>query len=592
MKTGRSLVLAAIVTLTVTVIVTVTVLVAGCGGASTEAATPAPVAAPPPPPTPSGAPKPTSVTVSLVGTADLHGRVSALPVLGGYLENLRRARSADGGVVLVDAGDMFQGTLESNLGEGAAVVTAYNLLGYAAATIGNHEFDFGPVGEVSVAREPGDDPRGALKARAREAHFPFLAANIYDAATKKPVDWDNVHPFVVVEVAGVKVGIIGVTSESTPRTTVSANFVGLVMAPLAKTIADDAAAARDQGATVIVVVAHAGGNCKRFDDPKDLSSCDKDAEIFQVARDLPAGTVDAIVAGHTHAGVAQEIAGIPIVQSYANGQAIGRIDLQVDADGRVTGHTIYPPRDLCRDKKRDAACDPGDYEGAPVQAEAAIAKGIEPAIERAREQRAEKLGITVTEKITRHYDKESALGNLAADLMRAAHPKVDAALTNGGGLRADLPVGPLTYGDVFEAFPFDNRFAFIKMTGADLATIVRANLQHDAGILSISGVRALARCAGDMLEVTLFRAGGRIVRRDEKLTIATSDFLATGGDGFFAGVKLDPSATVLDPGPPFREAIAGGLRAHGGTLSGSDPRIIDPKKPRLDYQGARPVTCR
>ena len=88
-----------------------------------------------------------AATLSVVGTIDLHGHLAALPWLSGYVENLREQRQADGGgVLLLDAGDMFQGTLESNLAEGAPVVAAYNALGYTAVAIGNHEFDFGPAG--------------------------------------------------------------------------------------------------------------------------------------------------------------------------------------------------------------------------------------------------------------------------------------------------------------------------------------------------------------------------------------------------------------------------------------------------------------
>src|SRR5262249_24177162 len=126
-----------------------------------------------------------SFTLSIVGTNDLHGGVvevngrNGLALLDGYLTNLRAARAKDGGaVVLLDAGDLFQGTLESNLNEGSVVIAAYNALGYDAAAIGNHEFDFGPVGPATWPLSPSDDVRGALKARAAEARFPFLAANI------------------------------------------------------------------------------------------------------------------------------------------------------------------------------------------------------------------------------------------------------------------------------------------------------------------------------------------------------------------------------------------------------------------------------
>ena len=99
------------------------------------------------------------LTVSIVGTNDLHGYVfpfngrGGLELLGGYVRNLRRARAADGGaVVLLDAGDTFQGGIESNLSEGGLVIDAYNALGYTAAAVGNHEFDFGPLDHVRSGR--------------------------------------------------------------------------------------------------------------------------------------------------------------------------------------------------------------------------------------------------------------------------------------------------------------------------------------------------------------------------------------------------------------------------------------------------------
>ena len=96
------------------------------------------------------------VTLSIVGTTDLHGRVfpsdgqGGVAQLGGYLRNLRAARALDGGaVLLLDAGDTFQGGIESNLSEGVLVVDAYNALGYDALAIGNHEFDYGAIDTVS-----------------------------------------------------------------------------------------------------------------------------------------------------------------------------------------------------------------------------------------------------------------------------------------------------------------------------------------------------------------------------------------------------------------------------------------------------------
>src|SRR5580698_9878691 len=204
--------------------------------------------APPPLPAPPPTPAPVGKTITIIGTSDLHGALERLPIFGGFVANIRAARAADGGVVLVDGGDLFQGTLESNLAEGADVVRAYNALGYTASAIGNHEFDYGPVGP-DVTAKPGQDRRGALKARAREAKFPFVVSNIIDESTGKRVDWPNMPASTLVQVAGVSIGIVGASTEATPTTTMPANFVGLAMAPsTVQAIADEARALRAKGA--------------------------------------------------------------------------------------------------------------------------------------------------------------------------------------------------------------------------------------------------------------------------------------------------------------------------------------------------------
>src|SRR6187551_3225373 len=160
-----------------------------------------------------------SRTITIIGTNDLHGALDRMPLLAGFVANARAAREADGGaVLLLDGGDMFQGTLESNLAEGADIVRAYNAIGYTAAAVGNHEFDFGPAGPLATPSSDDDDPRGALKARASEAKFPFLVSNISDAKSGSRIKWPNMPASVLVEAGGTKVGIIGAATESTPYT--------------------------------------------------------------------------------------------------------------------------------------------------------------------------------------------------------------------------------------------------------------------------------------------------------------------------------------------------------------------------------------
>src|SRR5207248_3281361 len=126
----------------------------------------------------------------------------------------------------------------------------------------------------AVTAGPNEDPRGALKARAREARFPLLAANIIDNQTGSRIAWPNVMGATVVEAAGIQIGIIGASTESTPHTTMPANFAGLRISPSAQAIAEQAAALRAQGAAVIVAIMHIGAACKKFDHPEGDSSCD------------------------------------------------------------------------------------------------------------------------------------------------------------------------------------------------------------------------------------------------------------------------------------------------------------------------------
>jgi len=545
-----------------------------------------------PPPAQRGA-----VTLSIVGTNDLHGALERLPLLAGFVANLRAARAADGGgVLLLDGGDMFQGTLESNLGEGADVVRVYNALGYTAVAVGNHEFDYGPEGPAATAATSQDDPRGALKARAREAKFPFVVSNILDAATGARIDWPNMPASVMVEVAGVKVGIIGASTESTPYTTMPANFAGLKMAPAAPAIAEQAKALRARGAQVIVATMHIGSSCKQFDDPDDSSSCDKSEELFPLLAGLPRGAVDVIVAGHTHAAMAHRLAGVAVIEAATGGRAFGRVDLRIGPDGRLTDVHIDKPHLMCALDSHGnpvpvAECAPGSYEGKPVVADPEIQKIVDTALARAGERRKEKLGVTLTQIVTRAHTAESPEGNLFCDLMLAARPDAQVSLTNGGGLRADLPGGELTYGQLFEALPFDNRFAIVEITGKDLRKLVTDNLQHGGAFLSWGGLTAKARCKAGKFDVQIAVAG-KPLAEGRTYKLATSDFLASGGDGVIGRLKL-PGAAIQMTDVIIRDAVSDVLRGWKATPKATidAARLYSKTAPRLDYEGKRPVAC-
>ena len=558
---------------------------------------------------PAVAPASPTITLSIIGTNDLHGGILArgdrggLALLGSYVANVRAARARDGGgALLIDAGDMFQGTLESNLNEGASVINAYNALGYAAAAVGNHDFDFGPAGPPATPQQQDEDPRGALKARAAQASFPFLAANLIDTNTNRPVDWPNVRPSTMVSAAGLRIGIVGVMTARALSGTIAANVGGLRVAPLAETIAAEARRLRAEGASIIIVTSHAGGRCTAFTSPTDLSACEPAEEIMQVAAALPRGLVDVIVAGHAHSGMAHEVAGIAIIESYMGGRSFGRVDLIVDrAARRVVEHRIFPPRDLCaRVDPGTSRCDPegastgrirAEYEGAPIVPDQTIARTIAPAVQGAEAQKKTPLGVTLASPVRRAGSTDSPLGNLFADAYRAGMPGADVSINNtSGGLRADLPAGPLTYGAVFEVMPFDNRLVAFHLTGAELRTVLANQISRNAALLGISGVHARVTCERGAVNVGMVRPNGAPIADTERLLIATSDFLATGGDNIFAPVTPRDGFEIVRDIGLVRDVVVDSLKQRGGTLR--EEQLVSTTNPRWTIPGKAPVICR
>ncbi|HEX8698759.1 MAG TPA: bifunctional UDP-sugar hydrolase/5'-nucleotidase [Myxococcaceae bacterium] len=521
--------------------------------------------------TPSAAPEPIRLTV--VGTNDFHGwvaphrtalkggvelREGGAATFAAYVARLRADNPE--GVLLLDGGDMFQGTLASNLGEGAVVIDVYNHLGYTAACIGNHEFDYGPVGPSPVPRTPEDDSLGALKERMKQARFPILSANIREAATGQRPAWlgnDGTH---LVTVKGVKVGIIGLTTTSTPETTNPTNVVGLRFDPLTPAILEGARSLRERGAEVVLGVAHAGGRCPKLDNPRDLSSCElNNGEIYSVLEPLPPGTLDGLVAGHTHQVMGHFLYGVPVIETSGLGRSFGYIELFVDPVSRK----VLPERTriqaaipLCTQvdatsgtcdgrKLRDQAevrLVPATFLGAPVVPDAAVEALVAPALAQVEKEQRRELGVDVPVALKRDYNGESAVGSILADALREV-ARADVAMMNPGGLRADIDAGPLTFGDVYEVLPFDNTVSIVSMTGEELKRLLQF-VYGPKGVFQVSGLKVkLARCPGPQRFQGATLANGKPLDPKKLYRVAMPDFLARGGDGL---------GTVLDTLPQGR----------------------------------------
>jgi 5'-nucleotidase len=550
--------------------------------AACKTAEPTPDTVKPEPVAQSAAQNSEPIHLTLVGTNDIHGWLMAiaengvkgggLAALAGYVRILREENP--GGVLLLDAGDLFQGTLASNLSEGEAVIDAMNAVGYDAAAIGNHEFDFGPVGP-HVTAAPGEDVFGVLKARMAQAKFPLLSANIYEHDSSGRPDWLPGDGTLMLTRRGVKIGIVGLTTPQTPQTTLPINVASLRFAPLAPEALTAAKRLREKGAEVVIAVMHAGGKCAKWDDAHDPSSCDTQAgEVFTMLSALPKGTLDAVIAGHVHNIIGHVFAGTPVIETYGMGKTFGTIDLWLDPKTHAVLQDrtqVAPVQPICElVDEATQSCDPKPLKGKDVQASVAqfhgkpivpdenVARLIAPALERVTELQHKELGLEVPKTLGRNYEGESALGDFLADSLRGME-KADVALVNPGGLRSDLKAGALTYGAVFEVMPFDNAVATLELSGEELTRLLRAAYSSRKGVFQISGLSVkLSRCVTpERLKGVTLDSGKPIVPAS-RYRVVMPDFLARGGDGL-AGVltTIDPSQIDLGQNRElnFRDAL-------------------------------------
>lgn len=534
------------------------------------------------------APEANEVTLTVVGINDIHGQFAPTADHGGlvdisaYVNALRMARDRDGGAVLVvDAGDMWQGTLASNLSEGAGIVEAYNALGVAAAAIGNHEFDFGPEGAASIPLQDGDDPRGALKERAREASFPLLAANLVDVATGQPVAWENVQPSTLVEVGGIRVGIVGVTTAYALHTTIAANTTGLRVAPLAESITREARSLRDQGAQLVIVVAHAGGRCADASDPHDTSSCDLDSELIRVASELDPADVDHIFGGHLEHPMAHVIGGISVSMNRKSARSFGRVDFRIDRQtGEVRDRKLFAPQ-------LNVLPRPERYAGEALETIAGVAQAAASATAAAVDLQAQRLGVLLEEPFELGHDMESALFNLVTEALLESFD-VDVVIHNvRGGLRRGLPAGELTFGDVYETLPFDNFTTVHEIPGRDLRRVI-ATQSPRMRRTGFAGMRVFVSCDVGGMNVRMLRPDGSEIGDDDTIRILANDYLALGGDHILTPVIPDGGFELRFDRPRTRDALVEWFRARGGTLHPADWRSHEAPKwnlPTDDFRG-------
>jgi 2',3'-cyclic-nucleotide 2'-phosphodiesterase (5'-nucleotidase family) len=472
---------------------------------------------------------PSKARLSVFALSDFHGWLLPLEPkgfskfyggvanIGGFLSHRERFDKASS--LILDNGDMWTGPTESTFLRGASVIEAYNTLGVDAVNIANHEFDFG----IEV-----------LRARASEAKFPFLGANIVKAGTNDHPDF--VKPFSILERDGVKIGVLGLSFLDTPRTTLAKHVAGLEFQAYVGTLKRYVPEMKKAGADVVIVLFH-----------------DVLETVETVIKQVPELQIDAVVAGQNHRKGQALVGKTPIVNPGPFGRSYVRFDIDVDRASKKVGSVKHEIVDVTGEV--------GAPSFAPSPELMAVA---ESARQRAKNLSGEVLG-RLAKPLPQGTFADSPLGHFIVDTWLAALPDVDVAVCNHGALRQPLPSGPVTLGDLLGVMPFENNLFIVKITGKQL----KSQLAIDSPV--VSGITWSYRESKDGTRsvVSLVDRVGKPLEDAKKYTVAVNDFMYTGGDGF--GFK-ELDGAPEDTGLSWRQPVIRALRLAESSNRKSEPQ--------------------
>lgn len=470
--------------------------------------------------------------VELVSFNDLHGNVqeSGKNVGIAKLASAIKERTSLNGfsnyeAIPLAAGDLYQGTAISNLTKGAPVNEFLKDIKIPASSVGNHEFDWG---------------KDLIPKWAEEGNFDFLAANIIDKKTGKPVEWAK--PYKIIDVDGVKIGLIGVTTPETAYKTTPANVADLTFQDPSISVQKYADKLRQEDkVNAVVVLSHLG------------ATTDKNGKTSGEAVDLAnkIKNVDAIIAAHDHQFTNAEVNGVKIIEAGYNGRALSLLTFDFDNTGELV--SLKAKLDLLYERSSSIVPDETSKE---------IVKKYE-----------EKLKPILNEKVA-DLDKDlshdrneglTPLGIVVSETMRKISG-VDIAITNGGGIRAPLSKGVLTMGDLYTILPFDNTLVTMELKGSDIkAAIEHGIMPENFGWGQFSGIKVwYDKDAEAGKRITSIRlADGTPLDMDKYYTVAVNDFMATGGDGYnFTNAKNMKDTMLVMRDEIIREWKANGINTN------------------------------
>lgn len=443
--------------------------------------------------------EPLDLTILLINDFD---RMAESDGQGGFARMMAvvndEIASAEGGTVLLaHGGDALSPSLLSSFDNGAHMIDLLNQTPLAVMVPGNHEFDMGP--EVAVTRF-------------KEANFPIVSTN----TSLNGETLDGTVNTYTIDVGGYTLGFLGLTTQDTVEL---ASPGDIEFAPILETAETTAAELRENGADIVIAVAH--------------TAIDEDFDLIRQ------GAVDIILGGHDHNLMTFYNGDVAFAESGSQADYVTAIDLTIDRVG----------------EDQDLVWTPSfrTLNTANYEPDAEMAAKVQTYLDQLSAELDIDIGTTETPLDSRRATirgEEAAIGNLIADAIRDA-VDADVGLTNGGGIRADREYAAgtvLTRRDIQSELPFGNKTVKLEVTGAQIVEALEngfSQVEEVAGRFPhVSGMKVtadLSRPPGDRVVEVLVH--GEPIDPAATYTMATNDYMASGGDGYTA---LAGSVNLID----------------------------------------------
>lgn len=438
---------------------------------------------------------------------------------------VREAVAENPNTIIVSGGDNYQGTAMSNLTYGAPVSEMMKAMEVLASAVGNHEFDWGA---------------DRMQKWAKDGNFTFLASNIYDSKTGKPVKWAK--PYLITQKSDLKIAFIGLAHPDTPTLTKAEYVTGIEFRDPAASAQGwinylKAGKASEGKPDLIIALTHLDS----YQDAKTGEITGNAADLCKEVKGL-----DGVISAHSHLTVSGTVNKVPVVQAYYNGRALGKLSIIRDAAGKTIAVTPS------------------------VKQLSAIKNNIIPntAATEVYQQYQEKLAPILGENLGTAgaeftHDRSTKgtvtlLGKWSCDVMRAK-TGVQVGIQNGGGLRRSLREGAITMGDLYEIMPFDNYLVTLELPGADLKKAIDHGINHptitDGQFSGLKVTYDPDAPQGDSI-VTITLEDGTPIRDDQYYSVVINDFMLTGGDKY----DFSRARNVVNTYIPVRDALVEAIK--------------------------------